>query len=72
MVSSTLGIGKYTPVPWTHCDESRVALLNLCVGHIRAEMRAVSFHYVDLVAQALRIFVLDTLGCISGGQAKKD
>ena len=72
MVSSAFDIGKYAPVPWTHRDEPRVALLDFRVGHIRAEMRAVGFHYVDLVAQALRIFVLDTLGCISGGQAKKD
>jgi hypothetical protein len=38
-------------MPRTHCDDPRLALLDLCVRHVRAEMWAGRFHRIHLLAR---------------------
>ena len=42
------------PMPRTHRNDARITLLNLSMGHIRAKVRTIRLHHIDLVSQVLR------------------
>lgn len=62
-------------MPRTDRDNASVAFLNLRMGHVGAEVWAVGFHDIYLIAQVLRgscTFFVSAFGELCRGQAEED
>ena len=62
------------PMPRTHRNDARITLLNLSMGHIRAKVRTIRLHHIDLILESLRsrTDVDSTLRELPGREAEED
>lgn len=66
---------SFLPVPRTDRDDPGIALLNLRMRHVGAEVRTIGLHDIYLIAQVLggsRAFIVSAFGELCWGQAEEN